>query len=238
MIPKKIHYVWFGTGPVPEKFQRFIDGWHEKMPDWEFIRWNEHTCPIDGSPHAVESYRAGKLGFTVDYVRFKILYENGGIYLDTDEEVLQSLEPFLTYDAFFGLEPKNRVQAGVVGCVKGHPLIGQILESFKELHFFRPDGTENTEVVGGTHIAYALRQSYGYTPDESRTALLDNGRIAVFPSSYFCPDLMYVERGADNYTIHWPAGSWLPAGRKWKQKVLIRISRIKPLKLLYRLVKR
>lgn len=238
MIPQKIHYVWFGNDPVPDKFQKFIDGWHEKMPDWEFVRWNEHTCPIDGSPHAMESYRAGKLGFTVDYVRFKILYEHGGIYLDTDEEVLQSLEPFLKYDAFFGLEPKNRLQAGVVGCVQGHPLIGQILESFKEMHFFRPDGTENTEVVGGTHIANALRLNYGYTPDESRTTLLDNGRIAVFPSSYFCPDLMYARRGSDNYTIHWPAASWCTPADKMKIRLVSAISRIPLLRSLYIKLKR
>lgn len=238
MIPKTIHYVWFGTDSVPDKFQRFIDGWQEKMPDWEFIRWNEHTCDISASPHAVESFRAGKPGFTVDYVRFKILYENGGIYLDTDEEVLQSLEPFLQYDAFFGLEPKNRVQAGVVGCVKGHPLIGRIVESFKDIHFLNPDGSANTDVVGGTHIYNALRAAYGYEPDERKIDYLDGGKIAVFPSTYFCPDLMYVDRGPDNYTIHWPAGSWCTPGDRLKIKLVSAISKVPLLRRVYVKLKR
>lgn len=237
MIPKTIHYVWFGNDPVPDKFQRFIDGWHEKMPDWKFIRWNEHTCDIGGSPYAVEAYRAGKLAFTSDYLRFKILYENGGIYLDTDEEVLQSLEPFLQYDAFFGLEPKNRVQAGVVGCVKGHPLISRIIESYQNIHFQNPDGTENIEVVG-TYICNALHAAYGYEPDERQIDYLDGGKIAVFPSTYFCPDLMYAGRGADNYTIHWPAGSWLSAKDRLKQRLYVSVSKIKPLMRLYRKLKR
>lgn len=209
------------------------------MPDWEIVRWSEANFDIaNSSDYCKEAYAVKQWAFVSDYMRISILYEHGGIYLDTDEEVLQSLEPFLEHDAFFGLEPKNRVQAGVFGCIKGHPLMGNILESFNKLHFILPNGTYNLDIIGTARIYPALHQAYGYEPDEQKIDYLDEGRIAVYPSRYFCPDLMNLSRKADNYTIHWPAGSWLSSKDKLKQRLYIAASRIKPVMRLYRKLKR
>lgn len=239
MIPRTIHYIWLGDAPLPARFQRYIKGWQKLMPDWEIIRWNETNFDIaNSSDYCREAYAVQQWAFVSDYMRVRILYEYGGIYLDTDEEVLQSLEPFLQHDAFFGLEPKNRVQAGVFGCIKGHPVVGHMLESFNRQHFILPDGTYNLDVIGVTRIDPALRFMYGYEPDERKIDYLNEGRVAVYPSRYFCPDLMHVSHNADNYTIHWPAGSWLSPQEQLKKKAYVFLTKVKPLNWLYRKVKR
>ena len=105
MIPKKTHYCWFGGAELPELAKRCISSWHQHMPDWEYVLWNEESFDISKAPTYVqEAYAAKKFAFVSDYVRLFALEQQGGVYLDTDVEVLKSYQPLLEHCAFIGFE--------------------------------------------------------------------------------------------------------------------------------------
>ena len=209
MIPKTIHYIWVGSRTIPAKYQSFINEWSRKMPDWEIIRWDESNFDIEHSAdYCREAYALKKWAFVSDYIRVKVLYDHGGIYLDADEEMIRSLDRFVEHSVFFGLEPGLRLQAGVFGCEPQNRLIGTILAQYDQMHYVvdrRPDNT-----VIGIHFQNILQEVYPqFVPTESAPTILDGG-VAIYPSRYFCPDLATLKITDESYTVHRPMGSWLP----------------------------
>ena len=136
MIPKKIHYCWFGGNPKPEIIEKCIASWRKFCPDYEIIEWNESNYDINKSVFMKEAYECKKWGFVPDYARFDIVSEHGGFYLDTDVELLDSLDSLLEYDAIFAFETARNIACGLgFGSVKNHKSVNQCLETYKNKHF-------------------------------------------------------------------------------------------------------
>ncbi len=132
-IPKTIHYVWVGPNSLTPLAKRCIDSWKQHLSDYDFKLWNESNIPreVMEHPYVKSMYEKGKWAFVSDYVRFWALSREGGIYLDTDTEVLKSLTPLLSHEAFFGRTKDGFVAAGVIGATSGHQVIEDILKVYE-----------------------------------------------------------------------------------------------------------
>ncbi|MFI3322205.1 MAG: glycosyltransferase [Rikenellaceae bacterium] len=235
MIPKKLHYVWVGGKEIPEKFQLFISLWRKIMPDWEIIEWNELNFDINENDYCKEAYRLKKWAFVSDYIRLKVLYLYGGIYLDIDMQMIRSLEPFSKHTAFFGLEYGSTLQAGVFGCKKEHPIFRKILDYYDKLEYI-VEPSDSTTVIG-QHMFNVLKTIYPDLVLKEEIMEIDKG-VFIYPSSYFCPDLANLEIKRDSYTIHWGENSWQTPKNRFKSKIYQTIVRNRVFGAIYRLYKR
>ncbi len=143
-IPKKIHYCWFGGKEIPLHLQRYMETWQEKCPDYEIIRWDESNYDITKNRYMKEAYACGKWGFVPDYARLDIIYQEGGVYLDTDIELFTSLDRLLCDDMFCCAINQISIAFGLgFGAVKGHPLIKQLRDYYHGRSFYNDDGSMN-----------------------------------------------------------------------------------------------
>lgn len=207
MIPKIIHYCWFGRNPKPELAYRCIESWKKHCPDYEIREWNEDNFDIVAAPLYVrQAYEAGKWAFVTDYVRLWAMTAFGGIYMDTDVEVLKPLDPFLHHRAFSGFENATDIPTGIMACEKDFPLFQTLLCYYDDAVFFLPDGTVNlvTNVVTITKLCLEKGLVQNNTYQE-----IDG--FALYPKEYFCP-ISYMtnqmEQTENTVTIHWFSGSW------------------------------
>ena len=142
-IPKVIHYCWFGGAPLPKSVKKCISSWRRYAPDYEIIRWDESNFDFSANVYAKQAYDAGKWAFVSDYARLKIIYENGGVYLDTDVRLIKSLNSLTEkYDGFFGYEAGERlISTGLgFGAAKGNRFVKALLEDYENIPFIKPDG--------------------------------------------------------------------------------------------------
>ena len=141
MIPKIIHYCWFGIAEMPQLAKDCIASWHKYMPDWEYKLWNEDNFDVGSTPYTEEAHAAGKFAFVSDYVRLWALEREGGMYLDTDVTVFKSFEPLLGRHAFAGFEGSKHLPIGTcVMASEPHGVwVSEMLEAYRERHFFFPD---------------------------------------------------------------------------------------------------
>lgn len=136
MIPKIIHYCWFGKGNKPEIFEKCLQSWKKYAPDYEIIEWNESNFDIDKFSFAKEAYECKKYAFVSDIARLSVVYECGGIYLDTDVELTTNIDNFLNDDCFLFFQNVVQIATGLgFGAIKHHPILGKMLEDYKERHF-------------------------------------------------------------------------------------------------------
>ena len=207
MIPKKIHYCWFGRNPKSELALKCIESWKQKLPDYEMIEWNEDTFDINENVFCKEAYEAKKWAFVTDYVRLKVLYEYGGIYMDTDVEVLDSLEDFLSNRAFSGFEDNCSVPTGIMASEAKHPFFAELLAYYNNRHFTLEDGTY--DVTTNVQIITETASNKGLRLDNTMQVIED---FAFYPNDYFCP-MSWKNRKLNitknTKTIHHFAGSWL-----------------------------
>ena len=206
-IPKIIHYCWFGGKPKPPLAEKCIQSWKTHCPDYEIREWNEDNFDVSAAPLYVrQAYGAGRWAFVTDYVRLKALTEVGGVYMDTDVEVVKSLDPFLRHRAFVGFESIDRVQTGLMACEKDHPLFLEFLHHYDHATFLNPDGTADTTT--NVTVLTRLCQAYGL---ELNDRLQEVAGVTVYPRSYFCPvdfETQKLKRTRKTVTIHWFSGSW------------------------------
>ena len=141
MIPKIIHYCWFGNNPLPPIAEKCLKSWQKYCPDYELKLWNEKTFDIRCNDYVKEAYEAKKFAFVTDYVRLWAIYHYGGIYMDTDVEVLKPLDRFLVHPAFSGFEGPQRIPTGIMASEKHGKWAGQELEYYQNRHFLKEDGT-------------------------------------------------------------------------------------------------
>lgn len=219
MIPKIIHYCWFGGKPLPEDVKRYIRTWKTYCPDYEIKQWNEQNFDVYENSYCREAYEAKKWAFISDYARLKILYEYGGIYMDTDVEVCKNLDDLLKYNAFSGFESGNRIPTGTFGSVKGSSWIGYLLSYYKKRHFLKANGTmdQTTNVVTITRMT---KERYAIKLDNSRQIFGDNNLL--LPFDYLCAkDSMdgKIKKTKNTYTIHHFAGSWQSMDKRLRHKV-------------------
>lgn len=141
-IPKVLHYCWFGGAPKPKNIQNCIRSWKKYCPDYEIIEWNEQNFDVSQSLYTRQAYDARRWAFVADYARLKILYEQGGIYMDTDVELLRPLDDLLAYPAFFGFQHNNEVATGLgFGAEARSPVVKALLDDYDGLPFLLPDGS-------------------------------------------------------------------------------------------------
>lgn len=207
-IPKTIHYCWFGRGEKPKLAKKCIKSWKKFLPDYEIIEWNEDNFDINSNLYVKQAYESKKYAFVSDYVRLYALYNYGGIYMDTDVEVLQSLDKFLKYEAFIGFESEELCGTGIIGSKKENKMIREFLEPYKSLRFINDDGSFNQTT--NVYMMTDIFMKYGVNLNNTQQNIND---MEIFPKTYFCP-LNYgdaqTDFSKDTYTIHHFAGSWLP----------------------------
>lgn len=218
MIPKIIHYCWFGRGPLPELAQKCIASWKKYLPDYEIKEWNEDNFDVNIIPYTAEAYQAKKYAFVSDYARFWILYKYGGIYFDTDVEVIRSIDDIVERGNFMGFETDSKPQlkedaseASVnpglgLGGNPGLGLIKKMLDFYEGKHFkFIPDGIGQLTIV---HIATEVLNQAGLKQQPGIQLVND---VWIYPTEYFCPINLKTGRihiEANTRTIHHYAGTW------------------------------
>ncbi len=225
IIPKTIHYCWFGGKEKPELVKKCMVSWKRYLSDYEIIEWNEERFDIQSNPYVNEAYQAGKFAFVSDYVRAFALYHHGGIYMDTDVEVFKTFDSFLHHVSFWGFEQENYIATSTIGAAKGNKLIGMFLDSYKNKNFIKADGTydELTNVAVITKILEQLGLQANGEYQELK------GLGAFYPQPYFSP-YDYINcrniRTEDTVTMHHFYKSWLPFRTRIKTNVKLLLSKI------------
>ena len=189
MIPKIIHYCWFGHNPLPESAQKCIASWRKFFPDYEIKEWNEDNFDVISIPYTCEAYEAKKYAFVSDYARFWILYKYGGLYFDTDVEVIKSMDDIIERGPFMGIEKgasidgKPMVAPGLgLGVESGHPFYKRMLDYYNKMSFLLEDGTLNTHTI----VEYTTQQLYedGMLPSADLQCI---DGLWIYPEDVFCP---------------------------------------------------
>lgn len=218
MIPQIIHYCWFGGNPLPNSARKYIESWRNHFPGYEIKEWNEKNFDVNSIAYTRDAYEAGKYAFVSDYARFWILYHHGGVYFDTDVEVIRRMDDIIAKGAFMGFELDNvksdkkvlSINPGVgLGAEKGNPIYAEILQGFEKLDYYLPDGTRNPFTM--IPMVTRMMQDRGLVlKDEMQT--IDS--ITIYPNEYFNPfdDITGVLRKtANTRSIHWYAKTWIEA---------------------------
>lgn len=207
MIPKIIHYCWFGGNPKPPLALKCLNSWRKYCGDYEIREWNEKNFSISEAPLYVrQAYEAGRWAFVTDYVRLKALTEQGGVYMDTDVELLKPLDGYLHHQAFAGFEAPDRVQTGLLACEENFGLFQTFLGHYHTASFLRPDGTADTTT--NVEVLTRLCRERGLRMDD--TFQVVEG-LAVYPRKVFCPvdyDTLKLKKTRKTAAIHWFSGSW------------------------------
>ena len=220
MIPKVIHYCWFGGNPLPKSAQKCIASWKKYLPDYEIKEWNESNFEVNIIPYTAEAYKAKKYAFVSDYARFWILYKYGGLYFDTDVEVIKNMDDIIAKGPFMGCE--NEAKAGATPAQLG--LYGEILDIYKDKHYILPDGTYSRETV--VTITTDLLCKYGL---KNISDIQEVAGVLIYPKEYFCPkDWITGKITFTNFTftIHHYDASWLP----WYQKLKLKVKKMLSIK--------
>ncbi len=227
-LPKKIHYCWFGKKAIPDKLKNYMETWKQFCPDYEIIRWDETNYDIKKNPYMYESYCAGKYGFVSDYARLDIIYNHGGIYLDTDVELCKKLDDFLCDDSFFSVDFEGCINAGSgFGSVQHNLIIREMLEVYGNEHFIKKDGNFNLKPCH--HYQNPILKKYGFeiTPKYQKI----DGNV-LYPCEVLAPIATYSgdKRITDKtYAIHHAELSWISereraARERFRNKIKCRIN--------------
>ena len=143
-IPKIIHYCWFGGNPLPELAIKCIESWKKYLPDYEIIKWDESNYDVTKCKYIEEAYKNKKWAFVTDYARLDIIYNYGGLYFDTDVEVIKSFDDLLNNQLFMGFESKDYVATGLcIGAIKNNEFIRKNMEEYHKLNFYKENGEFN-----------------------------------------------------------------------------------------------
>lgn len=225
MIPKILHYCWMGGNPLPPSVKEYIKSWKKYCPDYEINEWNEDNFDISSTPLYVrQAYKAKKWSFVTDYVRLAVVFEHGGIYFDTDVEVIRSFDPLLKYQAFFGFEDNEYINTGIgFGSERKLEILKKLMEQYDDIPFINEDGSfDNTPCP--VRNTKALLQ-YGMVKNGQTQSVKDN--IMVFGAEYFCPKSLndgIIRKTENTYSIHHFDATWFSEDQqkekldRWERK--------------------
>lgn len=207
-IPKVIHYIWLGEKEIPDALKKCMESWYKYCPDYEIKCWNEHNYNFEKNIYMKQAYARKAYGFVPDYARLDILYNYGGIYMDTDVELIKNIDDLLYQDAFCGVEKWQILNfGGCSGSVKGNKSIKSILDARETLCFINPDNSENRNTCGYYDTATAIRMGYKINGSSQKV-----GDLMIYSSDYFHPyDYMSgrTHMSPNTYSIHHFNGGWL-----------------------------
>lgn len=214
--PKALHYCWFGGAPLSERAEATIARWRELMPEYEIIRWDESNFDVNECTWVREAYKAKKWAFVSDYARFKVLYDNGGTYMDIGSELLKSIDSLVEESGFTARDWEARaVSPGLVLSAGAHrPLFDEVLETYRGLDF--EDSTDFLYEHTVNRVFAGVLGRYGYRSGVD--VLWEHDGFRVYPSEYFCPKLDFGGfRCTENtYSTHMGTASWTPAGERFR----------------------
>lgn len=226
MIPKIIHYCWFGGNPLPESAKKCIASWRKYLPDYEIKEWNESNFDVNIIPYTAEVYKAKKYAFVSDYARFWILYKFGGLYFDTDVEVIKNMDDIIAKGPFMGCESEAQAgatpaQLGVnpglgLGVQPDLELYGEILAQYNGKHYILPDGTFNRETVVSITTEFLCHKGLKNT---NKVQFVDG--VWIYPKEYFCPkdyQTGKLEITHNSCSIHHYTATWIPWWKRKKEK--------------------
>lgn len=207
-IPKKIHYMWLGGAKIPYSLQHCIDSWKRFCPDYEIVRWDESNYDVGKCCYMKQAYQHGKFGFVPDYARLDILYRYGGIYMDTDVEVVRNLDKLLCQEAFSSVEKWQVINfGGCSGAVAGHPSLEPFLQAWEQRKFIRDDGTP--DILSSGYVDTRVALDNGYVLNGQNQTIMG---MNIYTYDYFHP-YDYVsgktQMTDDTYAIHHFNGGWL-----------------------------
>lgn len=216
MIPKIIHYCWFGGKDLPDSALKCIESWKRNMPEYEIKRWDESNFDVNGIAYISEAYEMKKYAFVSDYARFKILYENGGVYFDTDVEIIRPLDKIVMAGPFMGVEKNNQINPGLgMGSCRMMPFIGEMLKHYSTLRFLKEDGSINYDTVV-FYTTNKLRE-YGWTGKEKEIA-----GFKIYNKDYFCPldyETNKLTITKNTHTIHHYSATWITPKQMLYRKI-------------------
>ncbi len=226
MKPIKIHYCWFGKAEKPPIIEKCIASWKGYFPNSEIIEWNESNFDVNCNLYVSQAYEAGKYAFVSDYARFWALEKYGGLYFDTDVEVIREFDDILVQEAFAGFETPDFIAPGLVLYSKEphNPIITKAREWYENSAFLDENGERIKINVCGMFTE--LLKGYGFVPNNQLQVC---GGMTLYPTDYFCPynDATGVLKKTKNtYCIHWYAKSWMSKGRILRNRVTRIIHRI------------
>lgn len=224
MIPKIIHYCWFGGNPIPVNYQYYIDSWRRLMPDYQIVQWDEKVFDVKGIPFTAEAYEKKKYAYVSDYARLKILYDNGGVYFDTDVEMVKPIYDILENGAWMAFEKNVNVPEAAINvnpglgfaCEAGNPIIREIMEYYENNHYVLPDGT--LQQIPIVPITTNVLKKHGLQLSDIPLQL---NNITIYPWEYFCP-IEYLSNKCEltynTRTIHHYTATWMSLSDKLKMK--------------------
>ncbi len=222
MIPKIIHYCWFGKQPLTENVKKCIYSWKKYCPEYKIIEWNEDNFDVNQNVYCQEAYSVKKWAFVSDFVRLKVLYEYGGIYLDTDVEVVKNMDNLLLHRFFAGLEAENIMSTAVIGAEQNSKVIAEFLSLYDAIHFIQDDDiydyTTNVQ-----RLSACVKNKYCRELVKPPIVLFKDA--VIFDIDFFSVKNIYdgtIKIIGNTYTIHHFAGSWF--NQKMKIKTILRIS--------------
>ena len=220
MIPKKIHYCWFGGNPLPVLAEQCLASWRKLCPDFEIVRWDESNYDLSAAPLYVrQAYELKKWAFVTDYVRLDLVHAHGGVYMDTDVELIGPLEPLLDNRAYFGFEDGKNINTGLgFGAEAGHPILREMMDDYRDIAFVLPDGSLDQTPCPQRNTEAFLR--HGLRQDDSMQLL--GGGIRILPSRFLCPvdnRTRKMRKSKDTISVHHYSASWQDEelNRRWRR---------------------
>ncbi|RZJ82297.1 MAG: glycosyl transferase [Flavobacterium sp.] len=210
MIPKIIHYCWFGSGQMSELVLTCLASWKKFLPEYEIMVWNEENFDVNAYQYASEAYKERKFAFVADVCRLHALKTVGGIYLDTDVEFLKPLDPnMIETVAFTGFEGNLLLSSAIMASSKESQWINDLLAYYDNRSFYLADGKLDTNPNTESITAF-MKANKGLKIDNSFQVIEDY--CTIYPSDYFSPKswkTLKINLTANTYSIHHFAGSWL-----------------------------
>ncbi len=224
MIPKVIHYCWFGSTPKGEKERKCIESWKKFCPDYSIKEWNESNTDMDMIPFVKSAFEQKKYAFASDVIRLQILYDYGGIYFDTDVEAVKNFDDLLNCRGFIGFENNDYVNTGqCVAAEKGNPFIKEMLDYYKALD----SDDETKDFIGCPIVNTEILKNHGLRLNGEKQCIEG---FNIYPKDYFNPydDPTGRLNVTDNtYSIHWYSKSWM------SKKEVLRSKLTKPLHRIF-----
>jgi len=211
MIPKIIHYCWFGRGNMPPLALKCIESWKKFLPEYTLRLWDEDSFDTNSVPYVKEAYQSRKFAFVTDYVRLYAIYHEGGIYMDTDVEVVKTLDNLLTLPAFSGFESDKEIPTGIMASEKEGKWAYEMLQYYTmKRHFILPDGS--LDLTSNVLIISKLMSDNGFKLENSYQVY--ENCMHIFPKDYFCPKSRtgIITLTENTYCIHHFAASWHSKG--------------------------
>lgn len=206
-IPKVIYYCWFGRGKMPKLAEKCIRSWKKYCPDYKIVCITEDNFDVNQNQYAKQAYEAGKWAFVSDYARLKVLYDEGGVYFDTDVELIKPIDELVKEGGYMGFDDNNLVSTGLgFACQKGNELVAALLRDYDDINFILPDNSYDTTPCPDRNT----KTMFSLGLDVSAKNQVFMG-IKMLPEDYLCPIKYYTGKKVitkNTYSIHHFSASW------------------------------